>query len=175
VIESNISKAANIPIVPGGLDSALDTLTLSFADTGVVAFRKPNPSYTLDVAVYLLASRSAEEAMTRERKFSTGYVGGFQVDYSSVEADRSLTNELSLRLQKQGFISYIGMSRDARKFDNAEQFARLISGFADELSSNLIPANLKWLEQAKAGSEKKTPAEMAKLIRGKLPAPVKGD
>jgi len=175
VIESNISRSANIPIVPGGLDSALGELTLSFADRGVVAFRKPDPSYVLDVSVYVLASRSAEEAMTRERKFSTAFVGGFQVDYSAVDPDRRLTNELSLRLQKQGVISYLGTTKDARKFDNAEQFSRLISAFADELSGNLIPANVKWLEQAKAGSEKKTPAEMAKLIRSRLPAPIKTD
>jgi hypothetical protein len=172
VIESNISRSANIPIVPGSLDSALDNLSLSFADRPV-AFRKPAPSYLLDVSVYILASSSGEEAMTRERKFVTAFVGGFQVDYSSVEEDpdRKLTNLLSLRLQKQGLISYIGATKDARKYDNAEQFSRLISGFADELSSNLIPANVKWLEQAKAGSEKKTPAEMAKLVRCKFPAP----
>jgi len=175
VIESNISRSANIPIVPGGLDSALGELTLSFADRGIVAFRKPDPSYVLDVSVYVLASRSAEEAIARERKFSTAFVGGFQVDYSSVDPDRRLTNEVSLRLQKQGAISYIGTTKDARKFDNAEQFSRLISAFADELSNNLIPSNVKWLEQAKAGSEKKSPAEMAKLIRSRLPAPVKGD
>jgi len=169
ILEANISRAANIPIVPVGTDGSLGQLTLRFADR-TEAFNKPDPSYILEISVYVLGNYSAEEALVREKQFVTLFVGGFQVDYYKVMPDKSRINEVSLRLQKQDTISYLGKTRGARQFSDAEQYSRLISAFSDELSTNLIPANVTWLEKSKAGSEKKSADDMAKLIRAKFPS-----
>jgi hypothetical protein len=173
VVEGNISRAADIPIVPSTFDGALETLTLSFANRGVLAFRKPNPSYLLQVSIYGLGSNRVQEAMTRERQFAVAYGGGFQVDYFSVDPDRRLTNELSMRLQSVQSVTYIGTTEDARRASDADMFSRLIAAFADEMSSNLIPADRRWFEKYKASSEPKSGREMARLVAAKLPGPAK--
>jgi len=165
VIESGISTSANIPIVPASADGAINELKLSFADRGGVAFRNPDPSFSLDVSVYALASQTAEQRGQTQSGFMTRFVSGFQVDYSAIDPDKRRTLELSLRLQKQVAITFFGSSADARRFDLGEQYVALISQFAEELSSNLIPANEKWLDQQKAGSETKSAREMAQLVR----------
>ena len=173
-IEGNISRTANIPIVPSTTDQnndALGILTLSFADRGIVAFRKPDPSYLLQVTVFGLGSRTAEEKMTRETKFAVAYGGGFQIEYFSLDADRKRIPELSMRLQSVQSVTYIGTTSNAHQTSQGDMFTRLISGFADELSNNLIPANPQWLDKNKASSESRSAQELARLISAKLPAP----
>ena len=174
-IEGNISRAADIPIVPSNFDGALDTLTLSFADRGIIAFRRPDPSFTLQVSIYALGSRTAEEAMTRETKYAVAYGGGFLVEYFSIDPDRRRVNELNMRLQSLQTITYLGSNKDAHRATQADMYSRLISGFADELSNNLVPANERWLEKYKASSEPRSPRDLARQVTSKLPAPSKNN
>jgi len=168
-VEGNISQAADIPIVPSTFDGALTQLTLSFADRGIVAFLKPDPSHVLQVSVYALVSQAAEEAMTREKKFAVAYGGGFLVEYFSVDPDRQRHLELAMRLQKVQSVTYLGTSLDDHRASSADMFSRLISGFAHEMSSKLIPADALWLENNKAASEPRTATELAQLATAKLP------
>jgi hypothetical protein len=172
-IEGNISRAADIPIVPSSFGGALDALTLSFADRGIVAFRRPDPSYALHVSVYALGSRTAEEAMTRETKYAVAYGGGFLVEYFSIDPDRRRTLELSMRLQSVQSVTYLGTSKDAHRATQADMYSRLVAGFAEELSNNLVPANVGWIEKYKASSELRSPRDLARLVTSKLPAPRK--
>jgi hypothetical protein len=174
-IEGNISRAADIPIVPSNFDGALDTLTLSFADRGIIAFRRPDPSFTLQVSIYALGSRTAEEAMSRETKYAVAYGGGFLVEYFSIDPDRRRVNELTMRLQSLQTITYLGSNKDAHRATQADMYSRLISGFADELSNNLVPANERWLEKYKASSEPRSPRDLARQVTSKLPAPSKNN
>ena len=169
-IEGNISQAADIPIVPSTFDGALTQLTLSFADRSIVAFRKPDPSHILQISVYALGARVAEETMTRETKFAVAYGGGFLVEYFSVDPDRQRHLELAMRLQKVQSVTYLGTSLDDQRASSADMFSRLISGFAHEMSSKLIPADALWLENNKAASEPRTATELAQLATAKLPA-----
>jgi hypothetical protein len=170
-IEGNISHAADIPIVPSSFGGALDSLTLSFADRGIVAFRRPNPSYALQVSVYALGSHTAEETMTRETKFAVAYGGGFLVEYFSIDPDRRRTPELSIRLQSVQSVTYLGTSKDAHRATQADMYSRLIAGFSEELSSNLVPANVSWIEKYKASSEPRSPRDLARLVTSKFPVP----
>ena len=169
-IEGNISQAAGIPIVPSSFDGALNQLTLSFADRSIVAFQKPDPSHVLQVSVYALVTRAAEEAMTREKKFAVAYGCGFLVEYFSVDPDRRRHLELSMRLQKVQSVTYLGTSLNDQRANTADMFSRLISGFAHEMSNKLIPADALWLENNKAASEPRTATELAQLALAKLPA-----
>ena len=174
-IEGNISRAADIPIVPSTFDGALDTLTLSFADRGIIAFRRPDPSYTLQVSVYALGSRTAEEAMTRETKYAVAYGGGFTVEYFYIDTDRRRVSELNMRLQSLQTITYLGSTKDAHQATQSDMYSRLIAGFAEELSNNLVPANERWIEKYKASSEPRSPRDLARLVTLKLPAPSKNN
>jgi len=173
VVEGNISKAAGIPIVPYSSEGSLNEMTLSFADRGIRAFRKPDPSYLFQINVFGLGSKALEEAMTREKKFAVAYGGGFEVEYFYINPDKNREKLFSVRLQSVQSMSYLGRSRDSRKASDSDMFSRLISAFSDELSSNLIPANLKWIERSKASSEPRSPQEIVNLISTKLPAPKK--
>lgn len=168
IIEANLSRTANIPIVPSGYDGALEQLTLNFADRGVVAFRNPDPSSVVDLTVYGLRAVRRQEAMTRETKFLVAHGGGFQLDYSQLDGDRQKTNEFSMRLKAVQIRSYSGASADARRVDDATAFAALIMNFAEQLSSSLTPADANWLEQAKADTETRSVQELVLLTR-KLP------
>ncbi|MDM7943528.1 MAG: hypothetical protein QUV35_12965 [Hydrogenophaga sp.] len=168
-IEGNISQAADIPIVPSTFDGALTQLTLSFADRSIVAFQKPDPSHVLQVSVYALVTSSAEEAMTREKKFAVAYGGGFLVEYFSVDPDRRRHLELGMRLQKVQSVTYLGTSLNDQRASAADMFSRLIAGFAHEMSNKLIPADALWLENNKAASEPRTATELAQLATAKLP------
>lgn len=168
-IEGNISQAANIPIVPSTFDATLNQLTLSFADRSIVAFRKPDPSHVLQVSVYALGSSIAEESMTQEKKFAVAFGGGFLVEYFSVNADHQRKLELDMRLQRVQSVTYLGSSLDAQRASAAEMFARLISGFANEMSNKLIPPDARWLDANKAASESRTGNELAQLAAVKLP------
>jgi len=170
-IEGNISRAADIPIVPSSFDGALDTLTLSFADRGIVAFRRPDPSFILQVSIYALGSRMAEETMTRETKYAVAYGGGFSVEYFSIDPDRRRNSELNMRFQSLQTITYLGSTKDAHRATQADMYSRLIAGFAEELSNNLVPANERWIEKYKASSEPRSPRDLARLVNSKLPAP----
>ena len=174
-IEGNISRAADIPIVPSTFDGALDTLTLSFADRGIIAFRRPDPSYTLQVSVYALGSRTAEEAMTRETKYAVAYGGGFTVEYFYIDTDRRRVSELNMRLQSLQTITYLGSTKDAHQATQSDMYSRLIAGFAEVLSNNLVPANERWIEKYKASSEPRSPRDLARLVTLKLPAPSKNN
>ena len=175
VIEGNISRVADIPIVPSAFDGALTALTLSLADRGILAFRRPDPSRVIQVSVYALGSHTAEEAMTREKKFAVAYGGGFLVEYFSIDADQRKNLELGMRLQTVQSVTYLGASRDAHKASAPDMFSRLISGFADDVSNNLIPVNVNWLEKFRASTEPRSANELAKLVTSKLPAPRKSD
>lgn len=174
-VEGNISRAASIPIVPSSFDGAVSVLTLSFADRGIVAFRKPDPDHVIQVTVYALGSNSLEEAMSVEKKFAVAYGAGFMFEYFKVRADRSQELELSMRLQALKSMDYLGTSKDAHRASAPDMFSRMISSFAYEMSNNLIPANEKWLEKARASSEPKSANELSRLIAAKLPSPRKAD
>lgn len=174
VLEAGISSAANIPIVPASADGSLNELKLSFADRGGMAFRNPDPSFSLDVSVYVLASQTAEQQAQTLRGYVTRFVGGFQVDYSKIDGDKRRDTVVSLRLQKQAAITYFGSSVDARKFEIGDQYLALITLFSEDLVQNLIPANEKWLDQHRAGSETKSARQMFELIRKELPSPSRG-
>jgi hypothetical protein len=175
VIEGNISRAAGIPIVPSSFDGAVSVLTLSLADRGIVAFRKPDPDHVIQITVYALGSSSLEEAMSVEKKFAVAYGCGFKFEYFKVRADRSQELELSMRLQAVKSVDYLGTSKDSHRASAPDMFARMISSFANEISNNLIPANEKWLEKARASSEPKSANELSRLIAAKLPSPRKAD
>jgi hypothetical protein len=168
IIEANLSRTANIPIVPSGYDGAVEQLTLHFADRGVVAFRNPDPSSVLDLTVYGLRAIRKQQAMTSESKFLVAHGGGFRLDYSRLDADRRKNSEFSMRLKAVQSTSYSGATADARRIDDASAFSALIMNFAEQLSSSLAPADPKWLEQAKADSEQRSVQELVQLTR-KLP------
>ena len=168
-LEGNISRAANIPIVPSTFDGALDSLTLSFADRGIVAFRKPDPSFTFQVSVYALGSNAVEEAMTKLTKYAVAYGGGFLVEYFRNNSDKSRDSIFNMRLQNVQSVTYLGASRDVQRAAQSDMFSRLISAFADEVSNNFIPANQAWIEKHKASSEKQSTSELVKLVARELP------
>jgi hypothetical protein len=168
IIEANLSRAADIPIVPSGYSGALEQLTLNFADRGVVAFRNPDPSSVIDLTVYGLRAVRQQQAMSRETKFLVAHGGGFQLDYMRVDADRKKRSEFSMKLKSVQTRSYSGTTADARRIDDASAFAALVMNFAEQMSTSLTPADAKWLEQAKADSETRSVQELVQLTR-KLP------
>lgn len=165
LIEANLSRAADIPLVPSTFDQALEHLTLSFANSNVIAFRKPDPSYTYDLTIFGLRSFTAEQAMSREKKFLVSYGGGFQFDYFKIDANRQRSAEISVRLKSVQSVSYVGSTQDARRFDNAAMYSSLVMNFAEQLSTNLVPLNAKWLEQAKADSETQSVPELVRRMK----------
>lgn len=172
VIAAGISTAANIPIVPSSSDGAIQEVSLSFAGRGGMAFKNPDPSKSLDVLTYVLSSESAQAKGLRTSKFITMYLGGFEMNFSSIDPDDKKKKPLvSLRLRRLSTTEFYGNSVNDRKINQGDQFVALITAFSEDLSNNLIPANQKWLEQSKAGSEKKSVREMVKLIRDELPRP----
>lgn len=171
VVEGNISKSADIPLVPTTFDEALNQITLSFADRGIVAFAKPDPNYVLQVTVYALRSQEEKRALSKESEFAIAYGGGFEVEYFSVDPDRRRKKEFGVRLQSIQSVGFLATTRDAHQASGADMFSRLVSNFSDELSANLIPANSNWIEKRKASSESRGARELAELISSKLPKP----
>lgn len=171
VVEGNISRSADIPLVPSTFDEALNQITLSFADRGIIAFTKPNPDQILQINVYALRSREEKRALSKESEFAIAYGGGFEIEYFSVDPDRRRKKEFGIRLQSIQSVGFLATSREVHQANDADMYSRLISHFSDELSANLIPANLNWIEMRKAGSELRGTRELVELISSKLPKP----
>ncbi len=176
LIEANISREANIPLVPisdsaqfGQPAGVTDKLTLSFADRGVLAFRNPDPSDILDFTVIALKSAAVEQAMSREKKIALVYGAGIQIDYAKVAPDRSQVPQLSIRLKHVLSRSFIGASSASRQIDNRTAFGSLLMSFADQLSTNLVRVDRRWLESAKADSDARTVGDLARLLSERLP------
>lgn len=169
LVEANLSRAADIPLVPSTYDGALEQITLNFANRGIIAFRKADPSYIFDVSIFALRSVSGEQSMSREKKFLVSYGGGFQLEYLKNDANQQKSSEFSFRMKSVQNVSFIGASIESRRFDNAAMYASLVMNFAEQLSTNVIPANTKWLEIAKAESEPKSVQEIVQLLK-KLPS-----
>ena len=162
LIESNLSRTAGIPLVPAGSSGALEAMTLSFADRGIVAFRTPDPSHMLELTVFGLRSFASEQELSREKRITLAFGGGFQLDYSRIDADRRKSGEFSVRLKSVQSRSFIASSRDSRRISNAAAYGSLVLGFAEQLSTNIVPANPKWLDSVRADSE---PQSVAQIVR----------
>lgn len=176
LIEANISRVAEIPLVPfprtGSGDApagAIGHLTLSFGDRGDLAFRNPDPSDVLDFTVTALKTAVIEQALSREKRIALVFGAGVQVDYARVAPDRSKVPELSVRLKHVQSRSFIGASSASRQIDNRAAFGALLMNFADQMSTNLVKADRRWLETAKADSETRSVDDLARLLRERLP------
>ena len=175
LIEANISRVAEIPLVPSLHENdpdrtrgVIDTLTLSFADRGVIAFRNPEPSDILDFTVTALKSVTVEQAMSREKRITLVFGAGVQVDYSKAGPD-GRRPELSIRLKHILSRSFIGASAASRQIDSQAAFGALLMNFADQLSTNLVKVDRRWLESAKADSEPRSADDLARLLRERGP------
>lgn len=176
LLEANISRFAEIPLVPNlrtgeGQTPAgvADKLTLSFADGGVRAFRNPDPSDILDFTVIALKSAVVEQALSQQKRIALVFGAGVQVDSARIAPGGSREHQLSIRLKHVQSRSFIGASSASRQIDNRTAFGALLMNFAEQMSTNLVKVDRRWLEIAKADSDTRSVDDLARLLRERLP------